>query len=192
MKICALEEKRDAKWAPTKGKAAVYPCSLLENFPCKYPSSASPQVPIRRTTAAGQTLTLPTYHSSFAVVPHTASLLLFLSLHLLAQKDSPWVYLASWHLEASLGMLRGLLGDVLELRDASKVGISLLLRSREQLIPPVKPVSGGITCPSEVPVSPLTREQPAADQTPIFQTVKPLSLILILPLIQAVRSWDLL
>ena len=85
-------------------------------------------------------------------------------------------------------MWRGRLGDVLELRAASKVGVSLLLCSREQLVPPVKPVSGGITHSSEVPVSPLTPEQSAADQTPIFQTVKSLNLILILPLIQAVKS----
>lgn len=77
---------------------------------------------------------------------------------------------------------------MLELRAASKAGISLLLCSRGQLVPPVRPIFGGIARSPGVPISPLSPEQPAVDQAPIFQTVKSLSLILILPLIQAVKS----
>jgi len=88
-------------------------------------------------------------------------------------------------------VLRGCLGHVLELRAASNVGVSLLLRFREQLIPPVRPVLGGISRSPGVSVSALAPQQPAANQTPIFLTGKPLGLILILPLIQMiVKSRD--
>lgn len=119
-----------------------------------------------------------------------SSLLLFLSLF--SHKHSCWFYLARWCSEVSLQMLRAHLGDVPELRAAPKAGISWLLCPRKQVSPPGRPVLGWITHPPGLRISTLTPEQPAADHRPVFLTIKPSSLILILPLTLVVRSQGLL
>lgn len=81
----------------------------------------------------------------------------------------------------SLEMLGGHLGDVLELRATPKAGIAWSLCSRKQLSPLGRPVLGGTTHPPGLPISTLdSRVACSSSQTRL--TIKPLSLILILPL----------
>lgn len=132
--LCPRRKER-CKIGPLQGKAPVHACSLLENFLCKYPSSASPP-DLHKTNICRRPDVNPSNTSQ--QVFSASSLLLFLSL--CSHKHSCWFYLARWCSEVSLQMLRAHLGDVPELRAAPKAGISWLLCPRKQVSPPGRPV----------------------------------------------------
>lgn len=178
--------KEGCKIGPLQGKGSSTCLQFAGEFPVQIPQLSQPPGP-HKTNICRR----PDVNPSNAPqqVFSTSSLLLFLSL--LSHKHSRWLYLARWCSEVSLQMFRGHLGDVLELRAAPKAGISWLC-SRKPVSPPGRPVLGGITHPAGLPISTLTPEQPAADHRPVFLTIKPSSLILILPLTLVVRSQGLL
>lgn len=168
--LCPRRKER-CKIGPLQGKGSSTFLQFAGEFPVHIPQLSQPPCP-HKTNTCRRPDVKPS--NTPQQVFSTSSLLLFLSL--LSHKHSHWLYLARWYSEVSLRMLRGHLGDVLELRAAPKAGISWLLCSRKLVSPPRRPVLGGITHPAGLPISTLTPEQPA-DCRPVFLAIKPSTLI---------------